>query len=171
MPKTQVREAIAAFLDPSVSNIPSLGAVYQALPKVANEEDLFQLQPAGTGTGAVIYVFITNQSEKRAALGGANSGKKIREYEVSLLCILKSDLETSLAGQEAFDTMIDALTARVQSDRTAGTDGDPIFQWGEGTDVGAPDIRFEYPVPRTAHGGVVLFQAVGRVTALEFLTT
>lgn len=174
MPKTQVRQAVADFLDPNQgSGITYLGSVYQALPKVANEEDLFNLQPAGQGVGSVIYVFIEGHEERRISIAGATSGQKMRTYTVGLLCILKSDLETSLAGQEAFDTFIDSLTARIQSNRLAGAPG-VIWQWGEGESPGAtgsPDLRFDYPVPKTLKGGVTLFQAVGRVIALELLNT
>lgn len=171
MPKTQVRQAVASFLDPNLgSNITYLGNVYQALPKVANEEDLYNLQPPGQGVGAVIYCFIENQREHRIADGGAHSGKKFRIYGLGLLCILKSDLTDSLAGEEAFDAFIDSLTARIQSDRNAGAPS-VVFQWGEGTDRGGDDLRFDYPIPKTLKGGVQLFQAVGRVTVCEVLTT
>ena len=176
MPKTQVREAIAAYLDPLTSGIAYLGAVYQALPKVTNESDLFNLQPSGTGIGAVIYMFIEGQVESRKALGGGpptaatNSGRKLREYTLGLLCILKSDFPDSLSGQVAFDQFIDSLTAYIQADRYAG-DPTVIFGWGEGNLSGGPDLRFDYPVPKTMSGGVTLFQGVGRVTVLEFLDT
>ena len=179
MSKTQVREAVAYFLDPNQSGISYLGSVYQALPKVANEQDLYNLQPAGTGVGAVVYCFIEDQEERRIADAGPN-GQKMRVYTLGLLCILKSDLETSQEGQVAFDTFIDSLTARIQSDRTAGTGASStgpyagtgyVFQWGEGDSKGAPDLRFAYPVPKTLKGGVTLFQAIGRVTVLQVLDT
>jgi len=170
MPKSEVRAAIANYLDPVNSSITYLGSVYQALPQVANESDLFYLQPAGQGIGAVIYVFIESQLERRIAMDGPHNGRKLRPYELALLCILKSDLASSLGGQVAFDTFIDSLTAYIEADRNAG-DPAVIFSWGEGEAIGAPDLHFQYPVPKTSKGGVTLFQAVGRVTVLEILNT
>jgi hypothetical protein len=170
MPSSEVLGAVAAYLDPAVSGITYLGAVYTALPKVANEQDLFNLQPAGQGVGAVIYVFIESDQETRIALGGATDGKKMVVYQLGLLCILKSDLETSDAGQAAFNTFRDALKAWIRADRNAGN-STVVFQWGEGTTPGSPDLRFDYPVPKTYTGGVTLYQAVGRVTLEEILNT
>lgn len=183
MPKSDVTAAIQYYLDPQQSNIPYLGVVYPALPKVVDESDLFRFVPPGTGTGALIYMFIETQEESRKALGGQHQGRKLRLYGLSLLCILKSDLPDSASGQEAFNAFIDGLTAAIQADRNAGTEAvalggtgpyagtGVVWQWGEGTMLGGPDIRIEYPVPKTADGGVMLFQAVVRVTVAEFFNT
>lgn len=165
-------QAVVDYLDPSLgSRIQYLSSVYSALPKVANEQDLFNLQPPGQGVGAVIYCFIEHQSERRDSEGGPHSGIKMRAYTLALLCILKSNLSKFVDGQQAFDEFMDSLTGRIQADRQAGTSGNPIFQWGEGDTRGAPDLVFDYPVPKTRDGGVTLFQAVGRVTVLEALAT
>ena len=183
MPKTEVTQAIQYYLDPEQSGITYLGVVYPALPKVTDESQLFQYSPPGTGVGALIYMFIESQQEARKALGGQHGGRKLRQYGLSLLCILKSDLPQAADGQAAFNTFIDSLTARIQSDRNAGTEAPSlggtgpwagsgyVWQWGEGTDLGGADIRIDYPVPRTADGGVTLYQAVVRVTVAEFFNT
>lgn len=180
MPKTDVRNALLYYLTPENSNITYLGTVYPALPKVSNESDLFNFVPPGTGVGAIVYMFIENQEENRVALGGQHGGRKFRHYGLSLLCILKSDLPSSADGQAAFDLFIDSLTARIQADRNAGTEAvalggtgpyagtGVVWQWGEGSMLGGADIHIEYPVPKTADGGVQLFQAVVRVTVAEF---
>ena len=168
MPKTEVRNALYAYLEPSVSAITYLGSLYPALPKVANESDLFNFVPPGAGVGAVMYMFIENQDETRIALGGPSQGRKFRPYGLSLLCVLKSDLADAASGQAAFDLFIDSLTNYIEADRNAG-DPTVIFQWGEGGVGGGPDIQIEYPVPKTVNGGVMLFQAVVRVTVCEVL--
>jgi hypothetical protein len=170
MPKTEVRNALYKYLEPANSNIKYLGTVYPALPKVSNESDLFNFVPPGTGVGALIYMFIEHQEETRIAFGGPHSGRKFRPYSLSLLCILKSDLSDASAGQVAFDEFIDSLTASIESDRNAG-DPSVIFQWGEGGQRAGPDIRIDYPVPKTVNGQVMLFQAVVRVTVCEILNT
>lgn len=171
MGKSAMRTAVANFLDPAYgSNITYLSKVYQALPKVADEADLFDLQPPGAGVGAVLYVFIEGHEERRVSVP-AVYGTKLRAYTVGLLVIFKSDLPDTLSGQVAFDELIDSLTARIQSDPNAGDPG-TVWQWGQGQGqrFDDPDLRFDYPVPKTLKGGVTLFQAVGRVFACEQLT-
>lgn len=168
MGKAAVRQAIANFLDPNISGVPIdyCSTVYQALPKIANEADLFSLQPDGQGIGAVIFFFLGSHVDTLKTFP-ALPGERVRVYSVDLLCILKSDAETALEGQEAFDDFIDSLTERILSDPEAG-DPSVVFTWGTG-DMTAndPDLSFEYPVPRAMSGGVMLFQGVGHVKAVE----
>lgn len=172
MPKTEVRDAIVAYLTPPASDIPYLGTVYPALPKVGNESDLFNFTPPGNGVGAVIYVFFEDQAETRIALGGPNNGRKLRPYSLSMLLIFKSNLNEAADGQVAFDSFIDGFTARIEADRNAG-DPSVVFSWGEGGMNGGPDLRIAYTVPKVVadSAGVMLFQAVARVTVLEILQT
>lgn len=169
MSKAAVTAAIIDYLDPLNSGISYLGKVYSALPKVGNEQDLFNISPPGTGIGAVIYCFIEGQRERRIADAG-DSGQKMRAYTLAMLCIFKSDLPDPVDGQNAFNDFIDSLTAAIEADRTANSAG-VIFQWGEGNTLGGTDLAFDFPVPKSANGGVMLFQAVGRVTVLEVLNT
>jgi hypothetical protein len=170
MSKRAVIEAVYQYLQPEKSNIPFLGTVYKALPKIANEADLFTNSYPGLGLGAVIYLFITAQDERRIALGGPHNGRKFRTYDLGMLIIFKSDLRETVEGQAAFDEFIDGLTQWIQADRNAG-DPNVIFQWGEGTENGGTDIRIDYTMPRTMEGGVTLFQAVARVSTIEILDT
>lgn len=172
MSKSAVRQAIANFLDPNISgvSIEYLSNVYQALPKIANEQDLFSLQPPGQGLGAVIFMFLGHQVEKLLTVP-AIGGQRQRTYTLDLLCILKSDVETTLAGQQAFDSFMDSLIARILSDPQAG-DPSLIVAWGQGDmRQGSLDMEFEYPVPKVIGGGVVLFQAVGHITVVELVIT
>jgi len=170
MPKSQVTEAVYQYLQPDVSNIEYLGTVYKALPKIANEADLFTNAYPGIGLGAVIYMFFTNQQEKRIAFGGPHDGRKFRMYDLGLLIVFKSDRPRTEDGQEAFDQFIDSLTAWIQADRNAGNPN-VIFQWGEGGETGGEDIRLDYTMPRTLDGGVTLYQAVAHITTCEILDT
>src|ERR1035437_2591525 len=143
MGMTTVYDTIYDYLTPENSNITYLGAVYPALPKISNEEDLFSFSPPGTGVGAIIYEFITAKSETRIALGGPHDGRKWVPYTLSLLCILKSDLPEAKAGQAAFNQFVDSLTDRVRAARNGGNPNF-IFQWGEGGVNGGPDIDFQF---------------------------
>lgn len=170
MPLSEVSNAIYAYLEPSNSKIENFGTLYQSLPKVANEEDLFVNTFPGVGLGATIYMFFTDQEETRIALGGAHDGRKFREYILALLVVFKSDLNTTIAGQLAYNTFIDALTSQILADRNAG-DPSVIFQWGEGGVSGGPDVKFTHFVPRTIEGGVTLFQSLGHINVCEVLNT
>lgn len=165
-----VYEAISSFLDPTTSGITYLGEIYSALPKVANENDLFNFVPPGTGVGAIIYTFISNRSETRIALGGAHDGRKWVQYGLTLLCVMKSDLQTAAEGQATFNTFLDSLIDYIRSNRNAG-DPSVVFQWGEGGQRGGPDIDIQLPVPKTADGGVTVFQAVCKVAVIEIDNT
>lgn len=184
MPLSEVSQAVYDYLEPTASNIPNLGVVYRSLPKVANESDLFTNTFAGLGIGATIYMFFENQSERRIALGGppppyGGGGVKWRDYTLSLLLVFKSDLPDTIDGQIAYQSFIDSLTARIEENRTAGTDNAiyggngtaTVFQWGEGGTNGGTDIQIEHYVPRTLDGGVTIFQGLARVQVCETLTT
>ena len=119
MPLTEVSNAIYQYLEPSNSNIPVLGTLYQALPPVANEADLFTNSYPGQGMGAVIYMFFTSQHEERKALGGPHNGRKLRFYDLGLLIVYKSDVADTQASQVAYNSFIDSLTAFIQADRNA----------------------------------------------------
>lgn len=170
MPKTEVRQAIFDYLQPSSSNITYLGTLYSALPKVGNEADLYNLQPPGQGVGGIIFMHIEDQQERMIDFAGKAKGpsQKLREYTLVLLCIFKSDLPGPDAGQAAFDTFIDSLTGWIEADVRAGSD--VVFQWGLGdSQTYGPDLRFTFPVPTTDAGGVTLFQGIGRVQVSEYL--
>ena len=176
MPLSQVSNAIAQFLDPSVAGVDNFGTLYQAVPKVPNEADLFTNTFPGAGIGGTIYFFFTDQKETRIAFGGAHNGRKFRVYTLAMLVIFKSDLETTVDGQIAYNTFVDQLTARIQSDRTAGTATSAqyngvIFQWAEGEINGGDDLQITHYVPRTVDGGVTLFQSLIHVDVAEILQT
>ena len=176
MPLSEVSNAIAEFLAPDVAGIEYYGAIYQALPKVSNEQDLFTYTPPGLGFGATIYMFFTDQKETRIAFGGAHNGRKFRVYTLSLLIYFKSDQPETVVGQLAYNTFIDQLTARIQSDRTAGTApstqyGGVIFQWAEGEINGGDDLQITHYVPRTIDMGVTLFQSLVHCDVAEIMQT
>ena len=179
-----VSEAIYNYLEPSASGIQNLGALYRALPKVANESDLFQFTPPGLAVGANMYMFCTDQHEKRIALGGppapyGGGGVKFVEYTFAFLIYFKSDQNDTLDGQIAYDAFKDDFTDRVRANRTAGTDnaaygGDGsavVFQWAEGGVDGGTDVQAQHFVPRTIDGGAVLFQSLYHINVCETLTT
>ena len=186
MPLSQVSNAICYYLKPKAqggaSTIPNLGTVYQSLPKIASEADLFLNSYPGQGIGAVIYMFFVSQRESRVAFGGQHDGRKFREYTLGLLVVFKSDLPTTEAGQLAYNTFVDDLQNWILADRNAGTEAVSlggigpyagtgyVFQWGEGgISGGGSDMQFDHYVPRTLDGGVTLWQSVAHLTVCEVL--
>ena len=181
MPLSEVSNAIYYYLHPDQSNIANFGTLYQSLPKVADEADLFTNTYPGVGVGATVYMFFTNQKETREALGGPHDGRKLREYTLTLMIIMKSDLPTTEAGQLLYNQFIDDLTAYIQADRNAGTEAVAlggfgpyaatgyVWQWNEGSINGGPDLDIQHLIPRTIDGEVTLFQSVAHVNVCEFL--
>lgn len=171
MSKSAVTQAIYDYLTPTNSNIPNLGIVYKALPKTADESELFTNTFPGLGVGVAIYMFIGSQIERRIAFGGPHSGHKFRIYDLKMLIVCKSDLEKTEDGQTAFDEFMDNLLAFIQDNRIANAPG-VVFSWGEGQiTTGGPDIAIQYIVPRTADGQVTIFQAVATVKVAEDILT
>lgn len=183
MPLSDVSNAIYFYLQPSNSNIPNFGTLYQSLPKVANEADLFTNSYPGSMVGATIFMYFTAQREQREALGGQHGGRKMVEYTLSLLINFKSDLPSTIDGQIAYNAFLDNLCDWIRADRNAGTEAislggfgpyantGVVWQWGEGTDLGGPDLEFQHFIPRTLKGEVVLFQSLARIIVIEFLNT
>ena len=183
MPLSEVSNAIYEYLKPDNSNIANFGTLYQTLPKIAQESDLFTNTYPGVGVGATIYQFFTDQVESREALGGPHDGRKLRKYTLTLMIIMKSDLPDTESGQLLYNQFIDDLTAWIQADRNAGTEAVSlggtgeyagsgcVWQWGEGGINGGPDIDIQHMIPRTINGEVTLFQSVAHITVLEFLNT
>lgn len=179
----QVSNAVLYYLQPEVSNIANYGTLYQSLPKVANEQDLFVNSFPGCGVGATIYMFPVNSTETRIALGGQHDGRKWVEYTFALLIVFKSDLPQTVDGQIAYNKFISDLMAWIRADRNAGTESlgqggfgpyvntGIVFQMGEGGVNGGPDLRFTHYVPRTIDGGVTLFQSLCHLSVVECLDT
>jgi hypothetical protein len=184
MPLATVSQAIYDYLEPNASNIPNLGVLYQSLPKVSDEAELFTNSYPGCGLGGTIYMFCTDNKEERIALGGppppyGGGGHKFVQYTWAFLFVFKSDLPDTISGQIAYNEFRDAFTARVRANRTAGTDNaeyggngtGTIFQWGEGGIDGGIDIQAQHYVPKTLDGGVTLFQSLYHLNVVEDLFT
>lgn len=167
MSRQTVRAAIAAFFTPQT--VPGLAAIHAYPSKVTNEGE-FEL-PANAGMGGLVFVQLLAQKEKRIAFSGPTNGIKWRSYEATLICIFRSaDPKAEDVGL-ACDEFLDALVARLQSDRKLGTTNSatPIFQGGEGTDTGGDDIQVEASLPRVRRGGLTQVFATVRFQVAEML--
>lgn len=148
MSRATVRQTIATYLEPSTSNLPMLGNVYPHPAKFTPEGDFFQGQDPGHNTGAVIFIYIGRQEERRAALGGPHNGRKVVEYDVVLDCFIRSMAAQSQDAGADSDTFLDALVEYIRADRNAGNPN-VVFQWGEGMYPGGVDIEVQALYPRS----------------------
>lgn len=174
MTRASTTAAVANYL--TAGQVPFLNTVNPYPPKVTTQGE-FDLG-LNAGTGAVIFVFIEAQHEKRIAAGGAGiaplapiAGRKWREYTVTLLCFLRSTKQQAEASGADMDTFLDGLVARIEADRTFGTAGTPtaIFQAGEGSDTGGNDIDVQASLPRLVNGQLVQVFAAVKVTVCEVI--
>ena len=130
----------------TAANIAGLGKVFASPPKISRSLDALANVPAGTPSGAVVYVEIYHSSEVRIAVGGPVAGKKLVTHDLRLHLLARS---TQLLAEDAMDdhdVLVEAILALLRADRTLGSTGAssaPIFQNGEGdagiiVDVGLP---------------------------------
>ena len=169
MPRATVRAAVAAYLDSQ--NITYLSTVEPHPPKFTKEWEILDRGPAGDGVGAVIYLHLAEQLEHRVALGGAHGGDKMRVYTLAMICWLRAALPDTRDVGAANDEFLDSLTAAIQADRTANTDGDPIFQWGEGDTTDGVDIRVSAEMPRPLRQQMSQVFSTVEVSVVEFINT
>ena len=78
--REDTRAAIAAYLDPSVAGIDNLGKVLAHPAKFSPEGIFYENTDPGHMTGAVIYIYLQRQSDRRLALGGARLGKSQKSH-------------------------------------------------------------------------------------------
>lgn len=181
MSRAVVRAQIKQFLGPEglPSPVQFCSEVIAHPPKVTSEARFDTAQWAGSG--GLIFVFLPYQTEKRIALGGAHDGRKWRRYSCELICVFRSNKQTAEELGADFDTFLDSLVERIQSDRNFGTGGgNPtgeltpgcIFQAGEGDDeFGGEDIAITTQLPHTMRGGVTEVIARVAITVVEILNT
>ena len=128
MSRKTVRKQTAQFL--SAPQIPGVGRVFAAPPKIARSSDAFANLPAGTPSGSVIFVEILNAAEKRVALGGATSGTKETRYSLRLHLLFRSRQGASEDAMDDHDDQVETILDRLRSDRTLGSNG-AILQFGQ----------------------------------------
>lgn len=162
MGRADIRAGITDYL--TSAGITSLGAVFAHPPKVTGEGEFIA---EGASAGAVIYVHLSGQSERRIAAGGPDSGMKMRLYQVELLCVYRSKLADTQQVGAGNDTFLDSLTAAIEANRTPSG----VWQWGEGDTFGAPDIRVEAGTPTPIRQQSSQVWSVVTVDALELLGT
>ncbi len=171
MGRATVRAAIVDYLQQGATggNIPSLSTVFAHPAKFTTEGDFYDGQGPGIDDGAVIYVYLREQDERRIAIGGPHSGWKARPYTVVLICVLRHKGPDAQDADAANDAFIDGLVSWIEADRTASSTA--VFQWGEGDDVGGVDIHVEAGMPKPIRQQTTQVFTTVEVTALELVNT
>ena len=173
MSRSTIRAAVASYLSQGAgTSIPYLSNVYPHPAKFTPEGDFFVNEDPGHNTGAVIFLYIGKQMERRAAMGGPTTGRKVVEYELIMDCFIRSAAVKSENCGADSDTFLDALVTYIRADRNAGTAATStgpyagtgyIFQWGEGTFPGGEDIDIQALYPRTLKGSGQITQVYASV--------
>jgi hypothetical protein len=142
--RQEVRTAVGDWI--AAASITNLNQIFTAHPKRIN----FQANStAGQMTRAAGVVFINNETEKRIALGGASSGWKQIDYDVTFQIYIHSMEAYSQDAMLAFDNVVDAVKTQLRAGghRLNKPDGTEIWQAAE------PGISVDYGEPLTNDGG------------------
>jgi hypothetical protein len=142
--RSQVRAAVGKWI--ADAGIPHLNQVFASHPKRINFE---QNSYAGELTRAAGLVFISDETETRLAIGGANDGWKRLDYTVQFQLFTHSVETYSQDAMDSFDEIVEAVKSRLRAGghRLGMTDGDVIWQAAE------PTISVTYGEPQTNDGG------------------
>lgn len=171
MGRVAIREAIADYLTPKKSGITYLSTVFAHPPKITKEQLFFEWQRPTAAAGAVIYVFMGNEYERRQSSGGAHSGIIHRYYAVDLVCFLRSREKKSEIAEYDNDTFIDSLIAYLEATRNLGTAPTTgkgyVWQAGEGNTYGSRDRIVDASMPQQIRLGVVQTFSVVHLTVIE----
>jgi hypothetical protein len=141
--RTGVRATLYNWL--VAGNITTLNQIFTSFPKRIN----FQVNSqAGQLSRSAVVIFIQSERESRIAIGGATNGWKRVDYSVILQVYQHSMERNAEDAMTAFDTLIDAIKARLRADHNFGdTTGNLVWQGAE------PVINCTYGEPATPEGG------------------
>lgn len=131
MSRATIRDAIIDYFAPAgVSSITGVANIFRSWPRIVQPEQIIQ---AGAKAGAVAVVVLERDFEERVALGGATSGKKRITYQCRLDVKFRAVFDEDESGEkamDAFDLVIDAIKAKLRTDRTLAAPS-VVFQAGE----------------------------------------
>ena len=171
MPRAEVRQAIADYLLSARSTTPGLeilGDVLQHPPKWTGESDFFRNSWSGQGAGAIIFIYLEEQSEERIQLIGSVPGGKMRTYKVKLICLVRSLTGSAQEADATNDLFLDALAIAIQANRQPGG-AQVVFQWGEGDSVEGVDINVTAGWPAPLNTQLLQVYSTVEVLALEVI--
>lgn len=182
--RSLVRNAVVEYLSSFIvkgnqanAPVPYLSNVYGFPAKVTNEGEFYDI--AGVGAGASIWLYFPNEVDKRYEITAdfkttGQTGKAV-EFELRLLCLLRSGEQTAQGVGEAAEAFLDGLLNVIRADPNAGTGEDGngtgvIWSWGLGSfPNGGPDLHTEQTFPRPIRSGVTDVQSIVEVTVVSLI--
>lgn len=166
MSRAAVRDAVKSWLEGG--NITGLTAVHRAPPRWMDGNE-WQLSST-LGASAVAAVHINEEQATRISvpaptvlMPGGPVGQKMRSYRIGLMIFyqylipsggLVAQAEDGWAAQ--FDTIIDGIVDRLESDPLIGTDGSVVWQAAQ--EPGDPKVLTD--IPRELPGKVLAWGVV-----------
>jgi len=158
--RSVVREAVRAWI--ADAQITTLNQTLSSFPKRINfQEKSFP----GQNSRAAAVVFIENENESRIAIGGASAGWKRVDYGIALQVFHHSLQRNAEDAMSDFDTLIDAIKARLRSgEHTLGVDN-PNLIW----QAAEPAIDVQYGEPLSNEGGATETWCAIRFTVTEMI--
>lgn len=160
-----VRKAVQSYI--AGGQVPLLGTVFLGPPRLIRGTDVFDGSTLkGQQSGAAAFLHLQHSQRVRAALGGATSGKKFVDYDVTLVLLFRSAQRVSDDVTADYDRLVDGCIALIESDRTLGTAG-LIFEAGEGPF----GIQVDADLPRDAGSGMLHWWTSIRFSVRQIATT
>ena len=164
-----VVNAIASYLGGAGITFLSSSNVFGYPPKVTSEGD-FYLEGPGVQEGAMIFMRLATQRERRIELRGATGGGKMITYSLQMVIFFRSTKKKSQDAASDCDSFLDSLLIAIRASKTAGTNDGTVFQWGEGTEDGGEDVQLEVGFPVIVNGSVSQINARLDVLVLQQTT-
>lgn len=124
---------VAAFKYYGTPTIPGLGAVRRGKPKDADAAQWYLGMAAGTESGSVMVVRISDGAEIRVAYAGPVDGGKKVSHTAVLQVYVRSTARDAEDVEDFTRALLDAIRDRIHADRTCGSGG---FENGTGFQVG-----------------------------------
>jgi hypothetical protein len=141
MSRASVRDAVVNWFSPP--NVAGLNLVTRSKTKLVQGQEFFA--STGAGSGAVAFIYFEGKREHRRSIGGPKSGWKRAVYKVGLVVLFRSNKPKMEDASDDHDALMDAIEARLRSDRTLGG---AVFSAGEGAELGQDDIETVSDLPK-----------------------
>lgn len=166
--RVALTNAIAAYLNGA--GVSNLANVYPYPAKFTPEGEFYTGEDPGTQSGAMIFMRIESQREKRIELRGAVGGGKMISYSLALTILFRSSKKKSQDAGEDNDTFLDSLLEAIRASKTAGTSDGTVFSWGEGGDTGGDDMQLDVYYPRPIDNSITQVNSKLIIQCLQHTT-
>lgn len=172
MSRATLRAAAATWF--ATDSIPGLVRVYKAQPWFvdgANWNLGTSVNGEPIGSGAIAFVHIIDEYESRLTVP-AVTGSKMMTYKCGLVVLYQYVIPSATftsAGEDdwvtGLDDILDGTIARIRTDPTIGTGGNPVFQLGQDPE----DDKITSDLPRRYEGVIASWNVI-EFTAEEIVT-